>query len=153
MSAPQRVKIAFPLEAEQSGGIERERLWATPLPDGTYLIENSPFHAYGISYGDTVRAHLESGDLVFSGVARRGGHSTYRLKLPPGAGDGYFLEFWPQLGALGCTYERTDDERRIYTLDLSPSVSVHDVYDILTQLENAGITEFEEGHYFDPVRH
>lgn len=153
MSESQRVKIAFPLEADQSGGIERERLWATPLPDGSYLIENSPFHAFGVSYGDAVHANLERGDLVFSKVARRGGHSTYRLRLPRGQGNGCFLEFWPRLDRLGCTYERTGDGRRIYSLDLSPSVSVHDVYDILAELENAGVIEFEEGHYFDPVRH
>lgn len=153
MSKSQMVKVVFPLESHHSGGIEREQLWATPLPDGTYLVENSPFHAYGISYGDAVCANFESGDLVFTKVARRGGHSTYRLKLPQGKGDGYFLELWPQLARLGCTYERTGDERPIYSIDLPPSISVHEVYDMLTRLEEAGLVEFEEGHYCHPSVH
>ena len=60
------------------------------------------------------------------------------MKLPKGKDQGYFLEFWPQLAQLGCTYERTGDERQIYSLDLPPSVSVHAVYDILTRLEEGG---------------
>jgi hypothetical protein len=151
---PGMVKVVFPLGSEHPGGIERERLWATPLPDGTYRIENSPYHAYGISYGDEVYAKLDSGDLVFFGVARRGGHSTYRVRLPRGKGHPYFMEFWPRLKSLGCTYERTGDERQIYSLDLARGVSAHDVYAVLTALEQAGVCDFEEGHYFEAsLRH
>lgn len=147
------VKVAFPLDAEHSSGFERERLWATPQPDGTYRIENSPFHAYGVSYCDSVYADLESGDLVFAKVARRGGHSTYRVRLPRHKEHGYFLEIWSQLAQLGCTYEGTDDERRLYSIDLPPTVDVQKVYDVLTGLEGAGIIEFEEGHYCEPSAH
>lgn len=141
------VKIAFPLNAEESDGITRERLWAKPMPDGTFVLDNSPFHVYGISYRDIVHAELEEEGLVFSGVAQRGGHSTYRLKLPSGASHGYFLEFWPQLEKLSCTYEGTSDHRRLYSIDVPPGASVQGVYDILTRLEAAGVIEFEEGHY------
>jgi hypothetical protein len=117
------------------------------MPDGTFLLDNSPFHVYGVSYRDSVHAELEEEELVFSGVAQRGGHSTYRLKLPGGATHGYFLEFWPQLEKLSCTYEGTSDHRRLYSIDVPPGASVQGVYDILTRLETAGIIEFEEGHY------
>jgi hypothetical protein len=146
-------RIVFVLDEQQPGGIQRERLWATPQPDGSYLLENSPFHAFGVSYRDAIYANVENGDLVFARIARRGGHSTYRVKLPKGKDQGYFLEFWPQLAQLGCTYERTGDQRQIYSLDLPPAVSVHAVYDVLTRLEEAGVVEFEEAHYFEPARH
>lgn len=147
------VRVAFPLHVQQSSGVETERLWATPHPDGSYVLENSPFHAYGVSYQDAIYVNVEDGDLIFAMVARRGGHSTYRVKLPKGKDQGYFLEFWPQLAQLGCTYERTGDERQIYSLDLPPSVSVHAAHDILTRLEEAGVAEFEEAHYCEPARH
>jgi Domain of unknown function (DUF4265) len=54
------VKVALPLGSEDPSGVERERVWATPLPDGTYRVENSPFHAHGISYGDAVFAERAS---------------------------------------------------------------------------------------------
>jgi hypothetical protein len=143
------VRIVFPLEPGSPHGITRERLWAKPLPEGTYLLDNSPFHAYGVSYGDIVRATLENDELVFREVVKRGGHSTYRIKLPRGKTHAYFLEFWPRLETLGCSYEGADDNRRLYAIDTAPSMSVHAVYKLLTELETAGVIEFEEGHYYD----
>jgi len=59
MANPDLVKIAFRLNAEESDGITRERLRAKPMPDGTFLLDNSPFHVYGVSYRDSVHAELE----------------------------------------------------------------------------------------------
>jgi hypothetical protein len=59
------------------------------------------------------------------------------------------LEFWPKLEKLGCTYEGSDDERRLYAIDIDPSGSVHAVYEVMSALENAGVLVFEEGHYHD----
>ena len=81
---PELVKIAFLLDPDESGGISVERLWAKPLADGTYVLDNSPFHAYGVSWQDVVYAELVETGLVFSTIARRGGHSTYRVRLPKG---------------------------------------------------------------------
>jgi len=145
------VKIAFPLNPDESGGISVERLWAQPLSDGTYVLDNSPFHAYGVSWQDVVSAELdETGELVYSAIARRGGHSTYRVRLPKGKSDAYFLEIWPRLEAQGCTYEGTGDELRLYAIDIPPGTSVSHVYQILADLETAEILEFEEGHYARP---
>lgn len=148
------VRIAFDLDGAESGGIARERLWAKALGDGTYELENSPFHVYGVSYKDVVSALLDNDDqLISTGVVRRGGHSTYRVKLPIGKGDGYFLEFWPRLGQMGCTYEVAAGRRRLYAIDIPPGISVHAVYSILESLEAAGVWEFEEGHYFSQSPH
>jgi hypothetical protein len=143
------VRVAFPLAEAAVHGISRERLWATPQPDGTYLLDNRPFHVYGVSLGDSVYVTHEGDELIFSSVARRGGHSTYRIKLPRGKTHGYFLELWPKLDQLGCTYEGADDDRRLYAIDIPPAVSVHAIYQVLTGLENAGVLEFEEGYYHD----
>lgn len=125
-----------------------ERLWAKPLSDGTFILDNSPFHAYGVSWQDVVYAELDqTGELVYTAVARRGGHSTYRIRLPKGTSHAYFLEIWPRLEAQGCTYEGTGDAPRLYAIDMPPGSSVSDVYQILADLEKAQILEFEEGHY------
>ena len=84
----QRVKIAFRLENIV------ETMWASVLNDGTYEIDNSPFEAYEISYQDVVAAHMQDGRLVFDRVVRRGGHSTYRVKLNSGAEHDVFLKSW-----------------------------------------------------------
>jgi hypothetical protein len=70
MADPELVRIVFSLDSD-AGGIETERLWAKPLADGTFLFDNSPFHAYGISYMDTVNADSTSDGFEFAGVASR----------------------------------------------------------------------------------
>lgn len=149
MADPELVRIAFSLDSDIEG-IETERLWAKPLANGTFLLDNSPFHAYGVSYMDVVNADSTSDGFAFAGVASRGGHSTYRIRLPPAKSHGYFLEFWSRLGELGCTYEGTSDDARLYSIDVPPSTSVQSVFGILSDWEEAGICDFEEGHSYCP---
>jgi hypothetical protein len=149
MPEPDLVQIVFSLDAD-AGGIETERLWAMPLANGTFLLDNSPFHAYGVSYMDVVNVDSTLNGFEFASVASRGGHSTYLIRLPLGQSHAYFLEFWPRLGTLGCTYEGASDNPRLYSIDVAPSASVQNVYRILENLEEAGICDFEEGHYYRP---
>jgi hypothetical protein len=140
----QRVKIAFRLENIV------ETMWASVLNDGTYEIDNSPFEAYEISYQDVVAAHMQDGRLVFDRVVRRGGHSTYRVKLNSGAEHDVFLKYWPQLALLGCTFEGANGHRRLYSIDVPQISAVPDVYGYLQSIEDIGAWEFEEAHYFRP---
>lgn len=39
---------------------------------------------------------------------------------------------------------------RLYAIDISPGVDIARVYKIMEELENQGVWEFEEGHYFNP---
>jgi hypothetical protein len=141
---PSHVKITFSTEDAV------ETMWAIHREDGTYEIDNSPFEAYGISYRDVVAAHVEDGMLVFNYVIRRGGHSTYRVKLYPGAEHDQFIKYWPQLALLGCTYEGAGGARRLYSIDVPTHAAVGAVYAHLQSVEGNGAWEFEEAHYFAP---
>jgi hypothetical protein len=137
------LKVAFRLE---DGSVEN--MHADLLPNGTFRLDNSPFYFYGISWGDEFAAEVEDGRLFFSEVTRRGGHSTYRVKLPAGSPHGHFLERWTPLEALGCTYEGSSTgERRLYAIDVPPGANVHAIYALLEEGEAAGHWVFEEGHY------
>ncbi|HWT20015.1 MAG TPA: DUF4265 domain-containing protein [Variovorax sp.] len=63
-----------------------ESLWARPLGDDLYEIENVPFCAYGLNYGDVVRAVAASPDLKpeVQSVVSHGGNQTLRVifKVP-----------------------------------------------------------------------
>ncbi|MGR4862960.1 DUF4265 domain-containing protein [Caulobacter sp. LARHSG274] len=143
------VKIAFHLSGDDArNGFEIERLWATPLEDDLYVLDNSPFQVYGVSFGDKVLARSQNGDLTFISVAERGGHSTYRVMLPTGKGHDYFLKYWPKLEACGCSYEGATGDQQLYSLDVPSLDAVQGVYDVLQENENAGVWEFEEAHYF-----
>jgi Domain of unknown function (DUF4265) len=137
------LKIAFRLE---DGSVEN--MHAEPLFDDTFRLKNSPFYFYGISFGDVFSVKVEEGRLFFSNVTARGGHSTYRVKLPPGKSHDHFLEFWNSLEKLGCTFEGTGaNERRLYAIDIPPGADVNTIYRLLQEGEEAGNWEFEEGHY------
>jgi hypothetical protein len=139
--------VSFPVGDEEDGFVERMHAVAQ---NGLYVLDNSPFYAFGISFGDVFSAMQKDGDLAFSDVISRGGHSTYRIKLPVGREHAYFLEHWGELEQLGCTFEGSSaNAERLYAIDVPPGVDVFKVYQVLEAKEQQGIWSFEEGHYFD----
>ncbi|MDZ4055541.1 DUF4265 domain-containing protein [Hydrocarboniphaga effusa] len=126
-------------------------MYAVPLEGGAFILDNSPFYVYGISCCDKFEAIKKDDRLIFSKVLERGGHSTYRIKLPPGADHNYFLILWETLKRMGCTYEgSSSNTARLYAVDMAPSVNVEAAYAYLELKENDGAWVFEEGHYYDP---
>ena len=64
---------------------------------------------------------------------------------------GSFLDRWRELEFLGCSYEGSGvSERRLYSIDMPPSVPVHEAYSLLEKGEEDGVWNFEEGLYFEP---
>ena len=143
------VKIAFLVPKTDGRPEIVETMWAIRQDDDTYVLDNSPFDAYNVSYKDRITAKFENGMLIFQNVVERGGHSTYRVKLNKGAEHSDFLKYWPQLALLGCTYEGAADARRLYSIDVPEVSAVEQVYTYLEQLEKKGAWEFEEAHYLD----
>ncbi|GMN04225.1 DUF4265 domain-containing protein [Erythrobacter sp. MTPC3] len=126
-----------------------ENLHAKRLGASSFLLDNSPFYIYDVSYQDEVVAHSKDGRLVFESVLRRGGHSTYRIKLPPRKTHEDFLRGFDKLDHLGCTFEGSvAGSRRLYSIDLPPSTDVAAVYEIMEDGEARGEWEFEEAHFF-----
>ena len=144
------VVISFPFE--EGCLVSYENMHAIVLNNDEYMIDNSPFYVYGISFGDTVSVVNDKvGKLIFDSVLERGGHSTYRVKLPINKDHRYFLEMWPKLEKLGCTFEGTSaDKCRLYAIDVPPGADVNRIYNILQDAEDNGFWEFEEGHYCPP---
>lgn len=143
------VKVGFDVSHQPNAEIAIERLWAIPLKSGIFKIDNSPFTAYGVSLGDEVFAKKIGGELMFSGISERSGHSTYRIKLPHGKDHDYFLKYWEPLERLGCTYEGASGYRRLYSIDLPNPDYIKDTFHILQEREKEGVWEFEEAHRFE----
>lgn len=141
-----RVKVVFELDGE--AGASSEVMHAVPSSGGLYILDNSPFYAYGISCGDSFRAQNRRGQIHFLEVVFRGGHSTYRVKLPIGATHEDFMQRWGELQRLGCSFEGTGNNgRRLYAVDVPPEADVVAVYNYLQKNEDSGFWEFEEAHY------
>jgi hypothetical protein len=139
------VRIAFEVEDG------RETMWAFPLGDDTYEIRSLPFRAYGVCWGDVVKAHKSNEGLEFDALVRRSGHSCYRVFLSNTLA-GHFEESsqWQELQKLGSTYEQAS--RRLIAIDVPPESDVRSVYEVLEQGERDKAWDFEEvslGH----IRH
>jgi hypothetical protein len=141
------VKIRFKLDPENQQGHEVENLWAEPLADGTFRILNSPFFAFGVSFQDIVKAATDDNVLQFIGIARRGGHSTYRIFLQDEhtIHDPIFQQYWKPISASGATLENANDQ--FAAVDIPPGSDVAAIYRLLQEGENANVWAFEEGYF------
>jgi Domain of unknown function (DUF4265) len=144
----EKVKIRFKLNPEDEQGYEVENLWAEPLEDHNFRILNSPFFVFDVSFDDIVKAVAHDSGLQYAGIARRGGHSTYRIFLPSERTieDSSFQEHWKPISHQGATMENAND--RFIAVDVPPDADISAIYHLLQEGENAAVWSFEEGHYF-----
>lgn len=149
------VKVGFELEPTDWHQASRERLWGEVIwgrrPFQAVLV-NIPFHAVGVSYGDTVLLRPSEEEpppfYLFSGVEARGGHSTFHV-LTPAAKDG-LRERWPRLEALGCRCESGEQDGddgpvKFYAIDAPPGSDIGEITSILTQGARDGLWWFRVG--------
>lgn len=129
---------------------DAESVWVRKLGPNSYLIDNSPWFARGIAFGDTVRAHHDDalGGLVFDSVSLRGGHSNFRTIC---TSDQTSCDRALQdLKSIGCAVERWDPT--LAAIDVPPGADVEMVLETLERFEERGILGYEEGyrHVEDP---
>ena len=140
-------RVRFKLDPDPEHRYKAEALWAKSLGKGLYRVENCPFLLYGVSFHDVVRARKRAGTLEFTGVAKRGGHSTYRVFLDGGVSpaDERVLRGERRLRQMGCSIERATDTW--FAVDVPAGADIHAVYEEMAGIEEAGVWGFEEGHH------
>lgn len=152
-SARPLVKVVVQLEPDENSwhSYGAESMWAEDLGQGRYRLRNVPFAAYGLSNEDVVRAEPDEDRLQITGVAIRGGHSTYRVILQSGTDlkSSEFKHHWEPLQRLGCSYESSED--RILAIDVPPRADIYEVFRLLEQGEEAEVWDFEEAHCGHPL--
>lgn len=127
-----------------------ENLNAIMVSDCIYKIDNSPFYVYGVSCGDEVHVKKIGDRMLFDFVEKRGGHSTYRIKIAPGLTHDYFTKIFSPLSEMGCTFEGTyANGYGLYSIDIPRECDVDKAYGILQQMEDAGKWIFEEVYFFN----
>jgi len=117
-------KVLFRVQ-EDDGSCQVETLWARAVGNDEYILDNSPFYAYSVSWKDTVYApHSEEEGLpTFVRVVKKSGHRTVRVILDQPVQEGNESDALLQgLVKLGCTYEGAN---RIYmSINLPPEVQL-----------------------------
>ena len=123
-----------------------ESMWAAPLPEpGLCELRNTPWHAYGLNWGDVVRVDQPSPDALpeVREVVRSGGYRTVRVLFNVSVlDDDGRQEVLESLKALGATYENADG--RLYSIDVGPGVDYDGIRALLDDHHDAGRLIFEE---------
>jgi Domain of unknown function (DUF4265) len=127
------VKIIFDV-ADDTFGVGGERVWAKPLGEDLYEIQNTPWHTCDINWGDVVKAIPEATNQwpKLLEVVRRSGHRTlhlYFLKATDDEKDAVLksLKEWK------ASYENYDN--KLYALDVEPNGDFDGLCDYLDQWE------------------
>jgi hypothetical protein len=116
-SEPQLVKVEFRTDDEV------ETLWAEPLGDNRYRVDNSPFYAYGVSWRDVILTEPQPGAFpLFAGVIEKSGHRTVRVIVA----DSDALDHLKSgILGLGCTFEGA--WHKLICIDVPPEVELERV--------------------------
>lgn len=125
-------------------GGDVETLWACPLRDNHYELDNTPWFAYGVSWHDVIEARPQEdgGFPVFSRVIHKSGYRTIRLVLDPPAGSASEGQaILDRLRELGCSYEGANP--RYIAVVIPPSVDLMTIREYL-------ITTKQEWEHADP---
>jgi len=120
-----------------------ESMWAAPLGNDVYKLENVPFYTYGLNYLDIVRATPENYNEIpeVRELIEASGHRTFRVFFEKHIERNKQEKILGTLSELAISYERATD---IYiALDLHPKGDYQLVFDKLSELEEKSILGFE----------
>ena len=141
-------KVLVDLPAAQDGWppVEAESLWALAV-EGGYRIDNIPFYAVGLNYGDVVALRDADSDLPkVDRILRYGGHTTFRYILDSNLDDEHHAMYdhlREMLRKLGCTFENASET--LYAIDLGPEVDCIRVFQLLELGSKWHVWDFEGG--------
>ena len=120
-----------------------ESLWALPLRNDRYEIRNSPFHAYGINWGDVVRATEDNPELIpeVREVVIPSGNKTLRAFFNRSLSQDEQDAILSALQHLDFSWERANDF--YVAIDVHPNGDYQAICDKLWELEESGTLAYE----------
>lgn len=120
-----------------------ESMWATPLGNDLFKIENVPFYAYGLNFHDIVRATPDSDEQIpeVRELVEPSGHRTFRVFFQKHISQDKQEEILASLKELTISYERANEI--YFSLDMQPEGNYQAVFDKLDELMKENILGFE----------
>lgn len=134
------IKILLEHENSPEGGHGIESVWAIPLKNGQYKIDNILFYAPEYSLGDIVNVENRNGELFVKSLVSESGHSTIRLIFNNISDVKQTREF---LKGLGCDSEISEVPILI-SVDIPPIVSYSKIKEYLIEGEKMEKWSYEE---------
>ena len=124
-------KVLFRIPNDD-GSSDVETLWATPIGNDKFQIDNSPFYAYSVSWKDIVFAPFNADEELptFVEVVEKSGHKTVRIIFDPPVEDGNKSDkILEGLVDLGCSYEGANP--KYMSIDIPPNIDLSVVREYL----------------------
>jgi hypothetical protein len=143
------VKLCFELEREDEDWppVRTENVWARPVGDDEYELDNIPWFARGVAIGDRVRAFRDDdGVLTFRDKVAWSGRYTIRV-IPTAEGSSreQIEEVIAAFHPLGAECEGGLPAFKIVALDIPPTARLSEIKALLEQGEAEGRWGWEEG--------
>ena len=128
--------------------VDTEGIWAIPLQDGLYRIQNVPFYACDLSRDDVVSVRYDDEqNLWFDKLMTASSNSTFRVIVH----DASQLELLrKRSSALGCETE-VNRKQRLIAIDILSSVRIEPLLNHLMSLRDQKIADLEEGALRHPL--
>lgn len=143
------VKIRFSLEVGDDGWppVGSEGVWAAALGGGLYRLDNTPWFARGVAYGDVVEAMSGSDGIPWATkLVHWNGHLTIRvIPFRDGPLTGDLQAVLDAFAPYGVTGEGAGPSYAIVALDVPPDAPLRDVKSLLREGQADGRWEYEEG--------
>jgi len=138
------VKVVVPLP--EGDVASAETLWAEAIDANLFELRNIPALAYGLNYGDVVRAEKgEDGRFYVDGVVRRSGHRTVRVAPDNSASDAMVEEL--KALARDCGVRIESNGTSYLALDIPAKSRAAEIFDFLSGGAQKGLWEYEESGF------
>jgi hypothetical protein len=143
MSSSKEELIKVLVELPNHWATSGESMWARPVGNDLYELENSAFYAYDLNYRDVVCAVADDPrhKPIVRRVERRSGHRTLRVLFLKQVSDPQRTLLLKGLDRFGVTWEGADG--RLFSLDIPAESHYQPVCDQLWAWEEAGLLEYE----------
>src|SRR4051794_21746489 len=144
-----RVRVRFRLQRGSDGWppVESEGVWARPCGGREYELDNVPWFAVGVAFGDRVLAEPdEDGVLWVQAHLLWSGRYTIRvIPLGDGAASEQLQSIIDLFAPLGAECEGALPAFKLVALDIPSTARLAEIKSLLVQGEAEGRWDYEEG--------
>jgi Domain of unknown function (DUF4265) len=142
-------KVRFLLDAEDDDWppVASEGVWAQAVGDDEYELENVPWFARNVAYGDRVRIERDDDGVAWvqERLAWSGRYTIRVIPLQGGSSQERVDRVVNSFVPLGAECESALPAYRIVALDIPSSARVGEIKALLQRGSDAGWWEYEEG--------
>lgn len=137
-----KLKIIFNIEQDEDGypPVSFESLWAFPLNNGNYIIDNIPFFIYGIAAGDEISALNIEQEFFFDKLIRHSGSSVFRVFSKQHE---KIDEIRKKFIELNCSSEY-NEQFNLIAIEIKKEIDIFPLLSYLVTSQELGKLDFEE---------